>query len=258
MDLKDRVVVVTGAARGLGKGIAQATVELGATTVMTDIDASELEAAAASLGSHTATIATRTMDVTDAGSIDATLASIVDGVGQIDGWVNNAGIVTMAPAFDLTDDAWSRELDVNLAGVFRCCRSVGRAMERAGRPGSIVNVASNAGKVGFADMAAYNASKAAVINLTRSLAREWADHRINVNCVCPGGVETPMLQAVAEQIAREEGSDYAEVWGQMGSTYLGRRIAPIEVGRVVAFLLSDDAQIIRGQAINVDGGDTPY
>jgi NAD(P)-dependent dehydrogenase (short-subunit alcohol dehydrogenase family) len=107
-------------------------------------------------------------------------------------------------------------------------------------------------------MAGYNAGKAAVINLTRSLAAEWAEHRINVNAVCPGGVETPMLAAVAEWISSRHGGDAKELVQRMVPAQLGRHVQPIEVGRVVAFLLSDAAAIIRGQSINVDGGDTPY
>jgi NAD(P)-dependent dehydrogenase (short-subunit alcohol dehydrogenase family) len=131
-------------------------------------------------------------------------------------------------------------------------------MIEQGDGGAIVNIASNAGKVGYPNMAAYNASKAAVISLTRSLASEWAEHGINVNAVCPGGVETPMLTDVARWIGEREGVDQAELLPMMMPAQLGRHVQPIEVGRVVAFLLSDDAAIIRGQSINVDGGDTPY
>ena len=128
--------------------------------------------------------------------------------------------------------------------------------ERGG--GSIVNIASNAGKVGYPNMAAYNASKAAVINLTRSLAGEWAEYGINVNAVCPGGVATPMLSDVAEWLGPKIDLDPEELLAGMFPAQLGRHIQPVEVGRVVAFLLSPQASIIRGQAINVDGGDTPY
>ncbi|HEU0106775.1 MAG TPA: SDR family oxidoreductase, partial [Vicinamibacteria bacterium] len=135
---------------------------------------------------------------------------------------------------------------------------VARRFIAQGEGGAIVNVASNAGKVGYPNMAGYNAGKAGVINLTRSLAAEWAPHRINVNAVCPGGVETPMLMAVAEWITSRQGGDPKELVQRMVPAQLGRPIQPIEVGRVVAFLLSDAAAIIRGQSINVDGGDTPY
>ena len=107
-------------------------------------------------------------------------------------------------------------------------------------------------------MAAYNASKAAVIGLTRSLSMEWAEHGINVNAVCPGGVDTPMLRGVAEWLSPRLDVPADRILAGMGPAQLGRRVAPVEVGRVIAFLLSDDALIIRGQAVNVDGGDTPY
>ncbi len=119
-------------------------------------------------------------------------------------------------------------------------------------------IARAVGAFGRLDGWVNNAGKAAVINLTRSLAAEWAPHRINVNAVCPGGVETPMLMAVAEWITSRHGGDPKELVQRMAPAQLGRPIQPIEVGRVVAFLLSDAAAIIRGQSINVDGGDTPY
>ena len=107
-------------------------------------------------------------------------------------------------------------------------------------------------------LAGYNAAKAAVISLTRSLSMEWADDGINVNAVCPGGVDTPMLAGVAKWLEPRLGVPADELLAGMGPVQLGRKVAPIEVARVIAFLLSDDAVIIRGQAINVDGGDTPY
>jgi NAD(P)-dependent dehydrogenase (short-subunit alcohol dehydrogenase family) len=164
----------------------------------------------------------------------------------------------MDKALDVAVVDWEAQMRVNVSGLFSCCQIVARQLIAQGDGGAIVNVASNAGKVGYPNMAGYNAGKAAVINLTRSLAAEWAEHRINVNAVCPGGVETPMLTAVAEWITSRRGGDARELVQRMVPAQLGRHIQPIEVGRVVAFLLSDAAAIIRGQSINVDGGDTPY
>ena len=107
-------------------------------------------------------------------------------------------------------------------------------------------------------MAAYNATKAAVINLTRSLSREWAAARINVNAVCPGSVATPMLRDVADRLSAETGKNADALFAGMVPAQLSRHIQPIEIGRIVVFLLTDAAEIIRGQAINLDGGDTPY
>ena len=170
--------------------------------------------------------------------------------------MNNAGVVQMIAASDITPEAWRREFEVNVGGVMNGAQAARLAF--AGKGGAIVNIASNAGKVGFPNMAAYNASKAAVINLTRSLAREWAPERINVNAVCPGSVATPMLRDVADQIAKETGRSSDELFAGMVPAQLGRHVEPIEIGRVVVFLLTEAAEIIRGQSINLDGGDTPY
>ena len=160
----------------------------------------------------------------------------------------------MGAALESTNDDWLSQMNVNVVGVVNCCNAF-RA--HAAAPGSIVNIASNAGKVGYPNMAAYNATKAAVINLTRTLAAEWAPD-INVNAVCPGGVLTPMLEHVADVVGSKIGEAPDELLATMVPAQLNRHIQPREVGRVVAFLLSDAAVIIRGQSINVDGGDTPY
>ncbi|HEY3428760.1 MAG TPA: SDR family oxidoreductase, partial [Acidimicrobiia bacterium] len=165
--------------------------------------------------------------------------------------------VVLDTAWDAGAADWRRQLDVNVTGTFFCSRQVGNHLKDQGG-GAIVNVASNCGKVGYKNMAAYNAAKAAVISLTRSLSMEWAEHNINVNAVCPGGVDTPMLAGVAEWLEPRVGVPAAELLAGMGPVQLGRKVQPAEVARVIAFLLSDDALIIRGQAINVDGGDTPY
>jgi NAD(P)-dependent dehydrogenase (short-subunit alcohol dehydrogenase family) len=196
--------------------------------------------------------------VTDPESIPSAIARAAGAFGRLDGWVNNAGILRMEAALDLSAADWEAQMRVNVSGLFACCQIVARRFIAQGDGGAIVNVASNAGKVGYPNMAGYNAGKAAVINLTRSLATEWAPHRINVNAVCPGGVETPMLMAVAEMDHVAPRRRPRELAQRMTPAQLGRPIQPIEVGRVVAFLLSDAAAIIRGQSINVDGGDTPY
>jgi len=162
----------------------------------------------------------------------------------------------MGPASAVEMDDWDLEFRVNTRGVMVGALEAFRLMNQEG--GTIVNIASNAGKVGFPAMAGYNASKAAVINLTRTLAAEWADKRINVNAVCPGSVATPMLEKVADFLAARSGEPASAHFSRMVPRQLGRHIAPVEVGRVVAFLLSNEAEIIRGQAINVDGGETPY
>lgn len=257
MSLASRVYIVTGAAGGIGAGIAEALVKAGGSVALADLDLETAEATADRIdpgGRHT--LAVR-CDVASDASVAEAVAATVARFGRLDGVVNNAGVIEMNEARHATSAAWTRELDINLTGVFRMCRA---ALEHlaASDWAAIVNVASNCGKVGFPNMAGYNASKAAVINLTRSLATEWAPLGINVNAVCPGAVDTPMLAGVADWLADHQGGDAEDILAGMALPQLGRKIAPIEVGRVVAFLLSPDAVIIRGQAINIDAGETPY
>jgi len=255
--LEDKVILVTGAGQGIGRGIAEAVADAGGNLVVTDIDteaANETAARVERLGRKALSLV---LDVTEEGAFQATVQRSVDELGRLDGLVNNAGILSMGPAIESSSDHWRRQLEVNVLGVTNGCTIVARHMMDHGG-GAMVNIASNAGKVGYPNMAAYNASKAAVINLTRSLATEWSKHDINVNAVCPGGVATPMLSDVADWLGPKIDLDPTELLASMVPAQLGRHIQPIEVGRVVAFLLSPHATIIRGQAINVDGGDTPY
>ena len=258
MRLADRVVAVTGAAGGIGEGIARVLLEEGARVSLWDLSAERTgEVAARVDGSGRRTLALA-VDVTDEDAVRAAVQATVERFGALDGLVNNAGTITMNAAWDASAEEWRRHLEVNVTGSFVCAQAVGRHMKASGG-GRIVNVSSNAGKVGYPNMAAYNASKAAVISLTRSLATEWAADGINVNAVCPGGVDTPMLAQVAEWLSPRLGTPADELLQGMGASGLGgRRIRPEEVGRVIAFLLSEDAVIIRGQSISVDGGDTPY
>jgi meso-butanediol dehydrogenase/(S,S)-butanediol dehydrogenase/diacetyl reductase len=250
--------VVTGAGGGLGRGIAEALAEAGARVAVGDLGIDPVEQTARRIEGREGRALPFVLDVTDPGSIAAAIARTVDAFGRLDGWVNNAGILRMDAALDVTASDWEAQMQVNVSALFTCCQLVARRFIAQGGGGAIVNVASNAGKVGYPSMSGYNAGKAAVINLTRTLAAEWAAHRINVNAVCPGGVDTPMLAAVAEWLASRQGGDPKQLVQRMTPAQLGRHVQPIEVGRVVAFLLSGQAAIIRGQSINVDGGDTPY
>ena len=257
MDLRDRVYLVTGAAGGIGAGIAEALVEAGGSVALADLDLDATLVTAHRIDPGGRRTSAVRCDVGSDSSVAEAVAATVAHFGRLDGVVNNAGVIEMNEARHATSAAWARELDINVTGVFRVCQA---ALEHlsASDQAAIVNVASNCGKVGFPNMAGYNASKAAVINLTRSLATEWAPLGINVNAVCPGAVDTPMLAGVAEWLADHQGGDADDILAGMALPQIGRKIAPIEVGRVVAFLLSAAATIIRGQAINIDAGETPY
>jgi meso-butanediol dehydrogenase/(S,S)-butanediol dehydrogenase/diacetyl reductase len=256
--LRDRVVFVTGGGRGIGRGIAEACAEAGADVSVGDLDAAGASETAGLVERRGRRAHAVAVDVTDAASLEAAVTAAVSALGRLDGWVSNAGVLRMGAALDAPGADTELQMRVNAEAVLLGCQAAARLMIAQGSGGAIVNVASNAGKVGYRNMAGYNASKAAVISLTRSLALEWAPHRINVNAVCPGGVDTPMLREVAEWLALRLGESADALHAQMKPQQMDRRIQPIEVGRVVAFLLSDAAIIIRGQSINVDGGDTPY
>jgi len=258
MLLQDRVVLVTGAGRGIGRGIARAVAEEDGAVVATDLDATAAADTARVVEQSGGKAISVRVDVTRESEILVGIDRAVEAFGRLDGWVNNAGVIRMGPELESGNQEWQLQIRVNVEALAECSRVFARHLVARGGGGAIVNVASNAGKVGYPNMAAYNATKAAVISLTRSQAAEWASERINVNAVCPGGVDTPMLEEVADWVGSRIGEAPKELHATMVPAQLGRHIEPLEVGRVVAFLLSDRAQIIRGQAINVDGGDTPY
>ena len=258
MILHDRVIVVTGAGRGIGRGVAEAVSEAGGIVVATDLAAAPAQQTAELIEQAGGRAIAVAADVTDPAAFRKAIDQGVESFGRIDGLVNNAGVIRMGSALEAAAADWDDQFEVNVQALAGCCRIGAETMIAQSGGGAIVNIASNAGKVGYPNMAIYNASKAAVISLTRSLAAEWAEHSINVNAVCPGGVDTPMLKEVADWVGSRIGENPAELHATMTPAQLGRHIEPVEVGRVVAFLLSEHAEIIRGQAINVDGGDTPY
>ena len=257
MRLAGRVYLVTGGAGGVGAGVIQAVLEEGGRAAAVDLASADPEGAARRLDPSGESVLGLECDVTDAAGVEGAAAETLSRFGRLDGAVNAAGAVFLDEAWDASAENWNRTFDVNVTGSFLVCRAVGRHLKEAGG-GALVNISSNCGKAGYPNMASYNASKSAVIGMTRSLAMEWAADGINVNAVCPGGVDTPMLTGVAEWLSPRAGAPAEELLAGMGPAQLGRKTTPLEVGRVVSFLLSDDALIIRGQSISVDGGDTPY
>ena len=256
MRLQDRVYVVTGAGGGIGVGVTSALLENGARGVaMVDVSAPAKAASTVDPGGdRTLPLAADVTSTTDARRV---VRETTERFQRLDGLVNCAGVVFLDTAWDASAADWNRQLEVNVTGSFVFAQAVGAHLRRHGG-GAVVNVSSNCGKAGYPNMAGYNASKAAVLGLTRSLSMEWADDHVNVNAVCPGGVDTPMLAGVADWLSPRLDVPAEDLLAQMRPAQMGRKIKPVEVGRVVAFLLSDEALIIRGQAISIDGGDTPY
>jgi len=222
---------------------------------LADVRARELEAAATAIGGDAIPVV---VDLAEPASIAAAVAAAEAKLGPLDGLVNCAAIVVHADPLETTWATWEKIFAVNLFGAYEMSRLAARSMIASNKRGAIVSVASEAGKKGHVESLAYSASKAALINMTRVLSAALAPHDINVNCVCPGGVASDMLREVAVAYGKLAGQAPEDVFPQLVSSQLLRHIEPIEVARTISFLLSDDAMIIRGQAVSADGGDTPY
>jgi NAD(P)-dependent dehydrogenase (short-subunit alcohol dehydrogenase family) len=238
-----RVVVVTGAARGLGAEIAGAFARAGARVAALDRDADALARAAAE--SPEAAAALRlAVDVTDHDAVDRALDRVVEALGALHVLVANAGIGIRGPALDVPPADFERVVDVNLNGLFFCDRLAARRMQAGG---AIVNLASVMGlSGGIFPNAAYQASKGAVVNLTRALALEWASRGLRVNAVAPNYVDTPLTEAIF--------SDPAKLAQVLAHTPMGRLPSPDDVAQAVLFLASDAAASITGHVLAVDGG----
>ena len=232
-------VLVTGSASGIGAATARRFASEGARLVLADVDESG-KALADELGA--VFVAT---DVTDEDAVSAAVERTVDEYGRLDILCNNAGIMGQGTLPDLPSEEWRRVIDIDLNSVFYGCNAAIPFMREAGG-GTIVNTASISGLGGDYALPSYNAAKAGVVNLTRSLGIEHADQNIRVNCVCPGPIATPMTNVVREVPGIED--EYAK------AIPMGRLGRADEVAGVILFLASDDASYITGEAIVIDGG----
>jgi NAD(P)-dependent dehydrogenase (short-subunit alcohol dehydrogenase family) len=243
-----KTAVVTGGANGIGLGVARRLAAEGAAVWIADVDPNVREMAASFGGEGIR------CDVTDSAAVDAVVADVLARHGRLDVMVANAGIGGGARVADLSDDLFRRLLTTNLDGVFHACRAAARAMERQ-RSGSIVTVSSVFGRDAPAGSAAYGAAKAGVIAVTQALARELAPSGVRVNAVCPGHIMTDLYVAAVGRRAGASGRSAEAVFAEeLGAVPLGRFGTPDDVAAVVAFLASDDAGYLTGQAINIDGG----
>ena len=244
-ELDGRNAVVTGAGRGLGQGIAKCLATHGAQVAVLDLDPAAAEATAELIRGRSGRAWSSGMDVTDEVAVRRTLESARERLGVLDLVVNCAGILTVGHVVELEPADWRRVLEVNATGVFLVSQAAVRLMIRDRREGSIISVASIAGKIGEPGLSHYAASKFAVVGFTQALAREVAEHGITVNAVCPGVVVTPMI----EELSARWGASLQELVGRQA---IHRPQTPDEVAAAVMFLHANRS--ITGQALNVDGG----
>jgi NAD(P)-dependent dehydrogenase (short-subunit alcohol dehydrogenase family) len=256
--LDGRIALVTGGGRGIGRGICEVLARHGAGVVIADIDMDNAERAATELRAGGARALVVHCDVTSPASAEAAVQTAVTHFGTLDILVNNAGVAGEHVGRAVTEEDWDRCYEVNLKGSWIMARAALPALKARGG-GKIVNIASIAGRRGSAGMAHYSASKAGVIGLTQSLARDLGPSNINVNAVCPGLLWTDMWRALEGLIGRDPAPEAIEK-RRVFEAYieancpLRREQTPEDIGEAVAFLASDAARNITGQSLNVDGG----
>ncbi|GAA1216364.1 SDR family NAD(P)-dependent oxidoreductase [Prauserella alba] len=239
--LTDKITIVTGAGQGIGRGIAEKLAAEGATVVVTDVNEVTAKETAEAIGG--AGIRT---DVTSRESTAAMVEQVTNRFGRIDALVNNAGWDKAGPFVDSDPADWDRVVQINLYGVLNTCKAVLPVLAEQGH-GSVVNIASDAGRVGSSGEAVYSAAKGGVIAFTKSIAREMARSQVNANAVCPGPADTALFASI--------GGDDPKLREALTKAIPFRRLAqPSDLAGVVAFLASDEAAYVTGQTVSVSGG----
>ena len=244
MDLVDKVAIVTGAGRGIGKAIAIALAREGANVVVNDINIQTAEEVVKEIKSFGWKALAIQVDVSDSKEVNQMVQSAIKKFKRVDILVNNAAIIKRGSIEDLTEEDWDRVIDVNLKGAFNCMKAVAGIMKKQ-RYGKIINISSIAGKVGdLASALCYGASKAGMTCLAKSLARELAAYNINVNVVAPHAIKTDMSKEWSEEKRKNI----------IANIPLGRMGEPEDIAEAVVFLVSDKAKFITGEVLDVNGG----
>jgi NAD(P)-dependent dehydrogenase (short-subunit alcohol dehydrogenase family) len=261
-EFSGKTALITGGARNIGLAIARDLATRGASIAIADIcrdletvpytlaSSDDLEKSVAELTSSGVKAIGLTCDVRDENQVSQAVKRVIDEFGKLDILVNNAGVVSLFSVDKLTEKAWNEVLDVCLKGSFFCCKYAIPHMIKQ-HCGKVVNISSVAGLRGLGLSVHYAAAKHGVIGLTKALAMEVADHNINVNAICPGTVESPMLEGLASQINLEK--DAYEHFSQ-GHLIRGQRITPQDIANAVRWLASDESRFLTGTVINVDAG----
>jgi 2-hydroxycyclohexanecarboxyl-CoA dehydrogenase len=245
--LPDKVTIVTGAASGIGRAIAEGCAQEGARVAVVDLNGDGARETADTIAKGGGTAIAWPVDITDVAAVDRMVEEVAARWGRVDVLVNCAGWDRPMPFVDTTPEFWDKILAVNLKGPIACMRAALREMIPR-ESGKIVTIASDAGRVGSTGEAVYSAAKGGLIALTKTVAREVARHRINVNCVCPGPSDTPLFRNEFSATSPKLAESLKRVipWGRLGT--------PEDIAPAVVFLASDDAGFITGQTLSVSGG----
>lgn len=249
MELTGKVAIVTGGAKGIGYASAECMSRQGAAVMIVDYSKDAASAAAERLGAAEKNIDAFVADISKVAEVEKAIAATVKRFGAIDILVNNAGIQTFGDPVTTTEEIWDRTMDINLKGHWLMSKYAIPEILKRGK-GSIVNISSVQGLASQRNVVAYSTSKHAMIGLTRSMAVDLASQQIRVNCVCPGTVDTPMIQGIVDLDSNPE--RLRKILDKMHP--LGRIAQPSEIGEVVAFLASDRASFMTGSIVTVDGG----
>lgn len=245
MRLRDKISIITGSARGIGRATALKFAAEGATVVVCDLDQASIDAVVKTITGQGGNASGFVVDVTDRSSIDAMVSAVIAKYGRIDTLVNNAGIVQDARMINMTDDQFDKVIDVNLKGTYNCAKAVIDAMLRQ-QSGVILNASSVVGIYGNFGQTNYAASKFGVIGMAKSWAREFGRNGIRTNAVCPGMIETDIIKGIPDKVLQSI----------TDRVPLGRLGKPEEIANTYAFLASDEASFINGAVIEVSGGGT--
>lgn len=241
-DLKDKVVLITGSGRGIGKGIAEAFAEVGSKVVITDIDAETCAATAKEIAGKGVDTLDVVCDVSKRDSVDELIQKIVDKFGQIDVVVNNAGTTKDGLFIRMKPEQWQMIIDINLTGTYNVTHAAVNVMRKK-KSGNIINL-SSVNALGVPGQANYAASKAGVIGFTKALGKELAPMGIRVNALAPGFIETYLTSLIPEKMAEE----------MVKNIPLGRKGQPIDIAKPILFLASDLSAYVTGEVLNVNGG----
>jgi len=257
MLLKDRVAIITGGGRGIGQGTALRFAREGAKVALVDLEQSHLDDTGKQLAESGTGVEYIQLqgDVSSSADVQRFFDTTIERFGRLDILVNNAGIGNPPiPIVNMPEEAWDRTIAVNLKSVFLCSKAAAIQFIKQGGGGRIVSVASQAGKTGYAMLTPYCASKAGIVLFTQAFAKEVGQHKINVNCVCPGTIDTPLLRGAGMGIQATDDMFKQLIGTVLPTIPLGRIGHPADVAKVITFLASDDADYMTGQAINISGG----